>query len=75
MDPLRAELTPPQQGRSVHFLRRRREGGSQRESEGVKEKDDTFFVDPTPKINLVEAHLKRPSLQEKGVVEPAPTSR
>jgi hypothetical protein len=62
-----------------------------------EEKDVTFFVDPAPKINLVEAHLNRPSLrvkrtialhrikrswnasraslQMKGVVEPAPTSR
>jgi hypothetical protein len=66
MDPLRAELTPPHQGRGVCFLRRRREGGSQQESNGEKEKDVTFFVDPTPKINLVQAHLNRPSLQEKG---------
>jgi hypothetical protein len=66
MDPLRAEQTPPHQGRGVRFLRRRREGGSQRESDGEKGKDDTFLEDPTPKINLVEAHLNRPSLQEKG---------
>jgi hypothetical protein len=57
MDPLRAELTPPHQGRAVRFLRRSREGGSQREGGGGKEKDVTFFVDPAPKINLVEAHL------------------
>jgi hypothetical protein len=66
MDRLRAELTPPHRGRGVHFLRRRQEGVSQPESNGGKEKDDTFFVDPTPKINLDEAHLNRPSLQEKG---------
>jgi hypothetical protein len=50
MDPLRAELTPPHQGRGVRFLRRRREGGSQRESDREKEKDDTSFADPTTKI-------------------------
>jgi hypothetical protein len=31
-----------------------------------KRKDGTFFENPAPKINLVEAHLNRPSLQEKG---------
>jgi hypothetical protein len=31
-----------------------------------KRKDVTFFVNPAPKINLVKAHPKRPSLQEKG---------
>jgi hypothetical protein len=31
-----------------------------------KRKDDTFFGKPALKINLVEAHLKRTSLQEKG---------
>jgi hypothetical protein len=50
----------------VRFLRRSREGGSQRESGGGKEKDVTFFVGPAPKINLVVAHLNRPSLKEKG---------
>jgi hypothetical protein len=63
---LQAELTPPHQGRGVRFLQRRQEGGSQRESDGGKEKDVTVFVDPTPKINLDEAHLNRPFLQEKG---------
>jgi hypothetical protein len=62
MDPLRAELTPPHQGRGVRFLQRSREGSSQREGGGGKEKDATFFVDPAPKINLVEVHLNRPSL-------------
>jgi hypothetical protein len=33
-----------------------------------KEKDDTFFVDSAPKINLIEAHLKRPSLKVKGTI-------
>jgi hypothetical protein len=31
-----------------------------------KRKDVTFFVNPALKINLDEAHPKRPSLQEKG---------
>jgi hypothetical protein len=31
-----------------------------------KRKDGTFFEKPALKINLVEAHLNRPSLQEKG---------
>jgi hypothetical protein len=68
MDPLRVDLTPLHQRRGVRFLQRRREGGSQRESDGGKEKDDTFFEDPTPKINLIEAHLNRPSLQEKETI-------
>jgi hypothetical protein len=68
MDPLRAELTPPHQGRGVRFLPRSREGGSQQESSGGKEKDATFFVDPAPKINLDEAHLNRPSLREKRMI-------
>jgi hypothetical protein len=38
MDPLRAELTPPHKGKGVRFLPRSREGGSQRESGGGKEK-------------------------------------
>jgi hypothetical protein len=63
--PLRAELTPPHQGKGVRFLRRSREGGSQRKSGGGKE-DGTFFEKPAPKINLVEAHWNRPSPQEKG---------
>jgi hypothetical protein len=33
-----------------------------------KEKDVTFFVDPAPKINLVEVHLNRPSLRLKGTI-------
>jgi hypothetical protein len=59
MDPLQAELTPLHQGKGVRFLQRSREGGSQRESGGGKE-------NPALKINLVEAHLNRPSQQEKG---------
>jgi hypothetical protein len=31
-----------------------------------KRKDGTFFENPAPKINLVDADLNRPSLQEKG---------
>jgi hypothetical protein len=31
-----------------------------------KRKDGTFFENPAPKINLVEAHRNRPSPQEKG---------
>jgi hypothetical protein len=62
MAPLRAELSPPYRGRGVRFLRRSREGGSQRESGGGKEKGvSPSFVDPAPKINLAEAHLNRPS--------------
>jgi hypothetical protein len=69
MAPLRAELSPPRQGRGVRFLRRSREGGSQRESGGRKEKGvSPSFVDPAPKINLVEAHLNRPSLRAKGTI-------
>jgi hypothetical protein len=36
----------------------------------VKEKKRgvTFFVDPAPKINLVEAHLNRLSLRVKGTI-------
>jgi hypothetical protein len=64
--PLQAVPTPLHQGRGVRSQRRSRESGSQRESGGGKEKDVTFFVDPAPKINLVEAHLNRPSLPEKG---------
>jgi hypothetical protein len=65
MEPLRAELTPPHQGKGEHLLRRSQEGGSQRKSGGGKE-DGTFFENPAPKINLVEAHRNRPSPQEKG---------
>jgi hypothetical protein len=36
--PLVSELTPPHQGKGERFLRRSREGGSQRESGGGKEK-------------------------------------
>jgi hypothetical protein len=63
MDPLQAELTPLHQGKGVRFLQRSQEGGSQRKSGGGK--DGTFFENPAPKINLVEAHLNRPSPQEK----------
>jgi hypothetical protein len=62
MDPLQAELSPLHPGRGVRFLQRRREGGSQRESGGGKEKDVTFCK------NLVKAHLNRPSLQAKGTI-------
>jgi hypothetical protein len=71
MAPLRAELTPLHRGRGVRFLRRSREGGSQRESGGGKEKVvSPSFVDSDPKINLVEAHLNRPSLRAKGTIAP-----
>ena len=52
MDPSRAELKSPHQGRGERFLRRRREGGSQRESDRGNEKDDTSVAYPTPKITL-----------------------
>jgi hypothetical protein len=52
MDPLRAELKTPHQGRSERFLRRRREGGSQRESDRRNEKDDTSLAYPTSKVTL-----------------------
>jgi hypothetical protein len=65
MDLLRVELTPPHQGKGVRFLRRSREGSSQRKSGGGKE-ECTFFENPAPKINLVEVHRNRPSPQEKG---------
>jgi hypothetical protein len=48
----------------VKELRRRLPAGER----WRKEKDDTFFVDPAPKINLVEAHLNRPSLRVKGMI-------
>jgi hypothetical protein len=50
MDPLRAELKPPHQGRGERFLQRRREGGSQRKSGRENEKDDNSLADATPKI-------------------------
>jgi hypothetical protein len=42
MDPLRAELTPPHQGKGVRFLQRSREGGSQRKA--VEEKKRWHFL-------------------------------
>jgi hypothetical protein len=35
-----------------------------------KKKVSPSFIDPAPKINLVEAHLNRPSLQAKGTKSP-----
>jgi hypothetical protein len=68
MDPLQAELTPPHQGKGVRFLRRSREGGSQRESGGGKEKKALLFENPAPKINLVEAHLKKAFPTGEGMI-------
>jgi hypothetical protein len=33
-----------------------------------KKRVSPYFVDPAPKINLVEAYLNRPSLQAKGTI-------
>jgi hypothetical protein len=33
-----------------------------------KKRVSLSFIDPAPKINLVEAHLNRPSLQAKGTI-------
>jgi hypothetical protein len=55
----------------VRFLRRSLEGGSQQECCGGKEKVvSPSFEDPATKINLVKAHLNRPSLRAKGTIAP-----
>jgi hypothetical protein len=67
MDPLRAELTPPHQRRVSAFC----EGVEKAAPSGRrwrKEKTALSLKKPAPKINLVEAHLNRPSPQEKGLL-------
>jgi hypothetical protein len=65
MDPLRAELSPPQsasrKGRVEKAAPSRR---AVEERKGVS----PSFVDPAPIINIVEAHLNRPSLRVKRTI-------
>jgi hypothetical protein len=62
---LQAELTPlHREGCALPAKEPRRRLPA--EKRWRKRKDGTFLENPAPKINLVEAHQKRSSLQEKG---------